>query len=219
MKNKIVTTICILSIGITCRAQEVYSKSEITDTRDGKTYQTIKINNTVWLAENMKLKTMNAVTIEENDVGIETDGYYYPYEEADKVCPDDFELPKESDWQAYMERLLELNEIPITSLESFTHTSKKVKGIGAIISSEAFSFFEYPNPLNLKESGTLQGDKLIADGDMIFWSRMDNKFDSKYHIHVKTQEYVNHTHKGRIVTKNKKLRRKYVVRCVKRIKK
>jgi len=159
MKTKIIITLCILSIGISARCQEVISVGEIIDAREGKTYKTVKINNTVWLAENMKYKTNHSVAIAENDLGIDTDGYYYPYDEADKVCPADFELPKDSDWQAYVEYILDLKDIPESSLEHFTHTSKKVRGIGASVSDGSFSFFEGPNPLHLKESGMLQGDK------------------------------------------------------------
>jgi len=46
---------------------------------------------------------------------------------------------------------------------------------------------------------------------------MDNLYDSKYHLHIEKQEYVDHSHKHYITTSQKKLKRKFVVRCVKSV--
>lgn len=216
MKIRIALTICIISIVATAVGQDSYTQGTITDSRDGKLYQTLKIGNTIWLAENMKFKTDQSTIIAGNELGIEADGFYYPYEETDKVCPQDFEIPRESDWTAYMDLLIKLKQIPAASMEPFHTVKKKVSGRGISVTDHSLQIFNEPNPLNLKISGMIQGGNLMADGAMTFWSRKDNSADAKFHLHISPNVYSNHTHKHHIIASKKKTR-KFVVRCVKRI--
>jgi len=213
MKFKMFFIIYLLSSSLV-KGQTPYTAGEITDVRDGKTYQTIKIDNTVWLAENMKYKTENSDSLVKNDLGLIMDGYYYPYEETDKVCPNNFVIPKESDWEDYIQFLIELKNIPKTSIERFSSSNRKATGSGMMVSDNKLQLFDDSNPLNLEISGVIQGDKLISDGALTFWSRKDNLNDSKYHFHIFSNDYSNHTHKHHIIAKKKK-KRKFVVRCVK----
>jgi len=68
---KISTILSILFLGIysLSYSQKSFKQGEITDGRDGNIYQTITINNTIWLSENMKFKTENAhiLNSDEND--------------------------------------------------------------------------------------------------------------------------------------------------------
>lgn len=215
MKIKLLCTVSIICLSLTSFSQELHSEGEIIDARDGKVYQTVKILNTVWLAENMRFKTKKSVSIDKNDVGIDVEGYYYPYDETDDVCPAGFEIPKDSDWNEYRDYIFILKDVPKSAVEYNTTSKKKVSGIAAHISDETFSFFEEPNPLKLKISGTLQGSELLQDEAFNFWSRMDDNVDPKYHLHITKEGYGNHTHKHHIETKKDKKRRKFVVRCIK----
>ncbi len=197
-------------------AQNNFTKGQIKDDRDGKTYQTIKIGNTIWLAENMKFKTEHSDEVVKNDFGIKTDGYYYLHTESDEACPNNFEIPKESDWNEYVSFLLRLKDIPEAVAIHSSHSSKRVTGKATHIADSSFDFFEAPNPLNLQITGMIQGGALVADDALNFWSRMDDSNDSKYHLHVQKNEYGNHTHKHHIITKKKKNIRKFAVRCVRR---
>ena len=214
MKNNLIITLVLICFGFTSHCQESYKEGTIIDIRDGKKYNTVKINNTIWLAENMKWKTENSDTILQNDLGIETDGYYYPYHETNEVCPDGFEIPKASDWEEYVDFILQLKNIPESSTKYSSHSSKKVTGTSMRILIDTFSYFNDPNPLNLKIRGMTQGGILINDEALNIWSRKDNSDDSKYHLHIQHNEYGNHTHKHHVITWNKKKRRKFVVRCV-----
>jgi len=211
-----IITTCIVSVGLTVCGQATYSTGEVTDVRDGKTYKTVTINNTTWLAESMKYTTPNSSDAAGNEAGIVTDGYYYLYHESDDICPDGFEIPKESDWKEYVDFLLEQKGISKSQVEHFKHNRKKVKGVAMRINDDRFSLFEEDNPLNIRENGMVQGDNFVSDGAFNIWSRMDNSDDTKYHLHIEKKEYGNHSHKHHIITRKKKKRRKFAVRCVKR---
>lgn len=201
--------LCCSIVGTTTGAQQAYVTGKITDARDGKIYNTVIINNTTWLSENMKFETENHHISGANDYGINADDYYYPLEENNSVCPDGFRIPKMSDWEAYINFIIGLKNIPKDSIKYFEE--KNVSGI-----HEGYNhllLFDEPNPLNLRESGLIQGSKLISDEAMNFWSREDGSDDTKYHFHILTNYYFNHTHKHHIKARKKK-KRKFVVRCV-----
>ena len=109
---KAVVTICLLCFGLLSQCQELHEQGEITDSRDGKVYKTVKVLNTVWLAENMKFKTANSVSIGDTDNAVDLDGYYYPHYESDEACPSNFEIPKDSQWREYVEYIVLLKDIP-----------------------------------------------------------------------------------------------------------
>ena len=186
---------------------------EFIDDRDGKTYQTIKIGNTVWLAENMKYKTEGSENHEINDYGIDLDGYYYSYEDVDDVCPCGFRLPKTSDWEEYIQLLIEAKEIPASAIEFILLNKKGNESVGIDVSDDKLKIFEEPNPLNLKAHGHTQSGKIVAIGSMNIWIKHNNSTDPKYHLHLNSDGYGIHTHKHHIITRKKNLR-KFSVRCV-----
>lgn len=217
MKYTILVTLSMLSLVSVSKSQDLFTPGEITDIRDGKTYKTIKVNNTIWLAENMKFKTDQSTIIEANNFGIDIDGYFYPYQQAEEVCPSGFEIPKDSDWKEYIHLVLELRNVPKSAIQNHRHNKKKMKGISMQITNDDFNIFEDPNPLNLKINGTVQGGILIAANGFNFWSLMDQSNDSKYHFHIINNGFNNHSHHHHVKTENKRKIRKFAVRCVKRI--
>lgn len=216
MKLRILLVVAFVNICSFVKCQIAYPAGEITDARDGKRYQTINIDNTTWLTENMKYETENAVIILNNEYGINTDGYYYPHEEASHVCPAEFRLPEEKDWEKYVELVLELKKVPKDSIEYFKIGKRKNRSKGMTAHIDQFNFFNDPNPLKLEVSGIIQGNKLVSDGAMSFWTRKGGTNDIKYHVHIESNSAYNHTHKHHIVTRKKK-KRKFLVRCVKSI--
>jgi len=212
MKSIISITIFILATGIYGKGQTNFKTNEMTDLRDGTTYPTVEIGNTIWIAENLKYKTENAYHPKNADIGVKLNGLYYPYEEADEVCPKEFRIPTVAEWEAYVDVLLEIKNISNDSVNSFF--VKKVDATGREDYSNKIQFFKEPNPLNLNESGWIQGNKVKPMASFNAWIRKEKSPDLKYHIHVLPNAYSKHTHKHHIDTKKRKKRR-FVVRCVK----
>jgi hypothetical protein len=59
MRHRTYFTILALIINVSLKCQVIHKTEEIIEVRDAKVYQTIMIDSTIWLAENMKFTTAN----------------------------------------------------------------------------------------------------------------------------------------------------------------
>jgi len=84
-------TIALMFIAIGVNAQ---STASYTDSRDGKSYKTVKIGKQVWMAENLRYKFSESTIC----ASIESYGCYYSSEEALKACPSGWHLPSDAEW-------------------------------------------------------------------------------------------------------------------------
>lgn len=66
---------------------------------DEKTYNTIKIGEQNWMAENVALKTENSLCYNDDSKNCDTYGRLYNFDEAKEVCPEGWHLPSFNDYK------------------------------------------------------------------------------------------------------------------------
>ena len=100
------TIIMIAIIFMNCGMLNAQDKGIFTDTRDGKTYQTVKIGNQVWMAENLAYKTASGCWYYDDDSKASANfGYLYDWETAKIAAPPGWHLPTEVEWDTLENRL------------------------------------------------------------------------------------------------------------------
>jgi uncharacterized protein (TIGR02145 family) len=123
----IITGICSLAVG--------QKKGSFTDTRDGKVYNTVTIDDQEWMGENLAFKTESGCYVYDgiNDY-VKTHGYLYSWEAATKACPDGWHLPSMQDWW-FLSNYLGGDEVAGGKLKETGTTSWKSPNTGASNSS------------------------------------------------------------------------------------
>jgi len=70
----------------------VFAQDAFTDKRDGKTYETVYIGKTLWMAENLMYKGLGKSAESGN-------AQLYTWEQAKKACPQGWKLPTLEYWE------------------------------------------------------------------------------------------------------------------------
>jgi len=163
-KSKFLITIIFLVTGIYSwtYGQETGS---FTDARDGKVYKTVKINDQVWMGENLAFKTASGCSVYENVKDYQKiHGYLYTWEAATKACPDGWHLSSMQNFW-FLSNFLGGDEQSGGKLKQAGTTTWKSPNTGATNSS---GFTALPSGRN--------GDKAMEfiGNSCYFWTNVDD---------------------------------------------
>jgi uncharacterized protein (TIGR02145 family) len=141
----------------------------LTDTRNGKTYKTVKIAGKAWMAENLNYQTGNSWCYGGNAVNCGKYGRLYDWNSAMKACPSGWHLPSNQEWAALLS-------------EAGGHlvAGKKMKAASGWSNNgngtDVFGFSATPGG-NRRNDGKYYG----VGNDGSWWSSTENEGDLAYY--------------------------------------
>jgi uncharacterized protein (TIGR02145 family) len=73
-------------------------KGSFTDSRNGKSYKTVKFDNKTWMAENLNFNAEGSKCYDNSESSCQKYGRLYNWSTAKKACPSGWHLPSDGEW-------------------------------------------------------------------------------------------------------------------------
>ncbi len=87
------------------KEKSMENDDSLTDSRDGRKYNTFIIGSQVWMVENLKFKAKDGKCYDNNPENCEKYGGLYVWETAKTVCPGGWHLPINKEWETLISSL------------------------------------------------------------------------------------------------------------------
>ena len=149
------------------------------DSRDGKTYKTVKIGKQVWMAENLNYQTGESKCYENKPENCDKYGRLYVWREAVTACPDGWHLPNGQeleDLKALAGQKAGDIDMAGTVLKSTTgwNDYKGNSGNG----TDGLGFGALPAGYYYSDNDRFDGE----GNDAFFWSSTERNSDRAYYL-------------------------------------
>ena len=148
------------------------AQNTMTDSRDGKTYRTVKIGNQVWMAENLNYETEKSYCYNDSTENCAKYGRFYEWNAAMRACPEGWHLP-----------LLEEFKTLVDALGDSAMAGSKLKSTSGWLNdlngTDDYGFTVLPIG-GKSASGKYINKEWLAD----FWSSTESAVEFAYVLHL-----------------------------------
>ena len=184
---------------------------EFTDSRDNRTYKTINIGHTKWMAENLNFETDSSVcyngTRDVNSFSCMRYGRFYRHEDAMTACPAGWHLPTKDDFDTLMYLAAHNKKARyLVSQENDTQKGTNSSGFSLIMMGyiwngrddfgDTATYLWSSTELNDSLVYALSAHKVGYADDSAFVSKANAKGNTKFNVRCVSEEKVVYGYKG-----------------------
>lgn len=160
----------VLSVFLLATVILAQQTDTLKDTRDGKTYKTVKIGKQVWMAENLDyVSEKGSWCYDDDSSNCDKLGRLYDWDTAKKVCPAGWHLPTKKEFEKLQTAVEEETILSLSSRLGFSNDGNSLKAIGQGTGSGAGTNASGFSSL-LAGSRNAVGTFLYLGDNAYFWS-------------------------------------------------